>query len=85
MNTCCGCKTCQRSIGLMIERLFVRRPAWLSLWDVKALAGLSWADHDLYLLVFGRMVELGLLIKSNAPGEECPVYLLARCMRKGAA
>lgn len=85
MKTHCDCALCQRSIGLMIERLFVRRPEWLGLYDVKVLAGLDWVDDDLYLLVFGRMVELGLLLMCGAPDEGHPVYLLARCMRKGAA
>lgn len=80
MNTCCGCPMCQRSIGLKIERLFMRRPEWLELYDVQELAELSWVDDNLYLLVFGRMVALGLILESRAPDEEPPVYLLARCM-----
>jgi hypothetical protein len=48
-------------------------------------AHLGWVPMLLYRHILGRMVLLGILIKSHEPGDEFPRYLLARMMSPARA
>jgi hypothetical protein len=49
---------------------------------IRVLARLGWVPMWIYRNILGRMVQLGILIKSVDPDDEFPRYLLARVARK---
>lgn len=78
MKTVCACRQCRRDIRDRIEKAFVTEPRWMGEFTIREQAWLSWVPLPLYRHILGRMVLLGILIKSNAPGDEFPRYILAR-------
>jgi len=77
-RTICTCRQCRRDIRLAIVRVFETEPRWMGEFTIRERAWLSWVPLPLYRHILGRMVLLGILIKSHAPGDEFPRYLLAR-------
>lgn len=77
-NTICVCRQCRRDIRLAIEAVFVADPRWMGEMTIRFHAHLGWVPLLLFRHILGRMVLLGILIKSHDPGDEFPRYLLAR-------
>jgi hypothetical protein len=79
-RTVCTCRQCRRDIRLAIERAFVQEPRWMGEFTIRERAWLGWVPLLLFRHILGRMVLLGIMVKSNGPGDEFPRYILARCM-----
>jgi hypothetical protein len=80
MKTVCACRQCRRDIRKAIERVFLAEPRWMGEMTIRERAWLGWVPLPLYRHILGRMVLLGIMIKTDNPGDEFPRYLLARCM-----
>ena len=78
MKTVCSCRQCRRDIRRAIERVFEADPRWMGEITIRFHAHLGWVPMLLYRHILGRMCLLGILLKSQAPGEEFPRYILAR-------
>jgi len=78
LGTVCTCRKCRRDIRQRIEDTFIAEPRWMGEFTIRERAWLGWVPLLLFRHILGRMVLLGILIKSNAPGDEFPRYLLAR-------
>jgi hypothetical protein len=77
-RTVCTCRQCRRDIRLAIEAAFVAEPRWMGEMTIRFRAHLGWVPLLLFRHILGRMVLLGILVKSHDPGDEFPRYLLAR-------
>jgi hypothetical protein len=78
MTIVCTCRQCRRDIRNRIEETFVAEPRWMGEFTIRERAWLSWVPLPLYRHILGRMVLLGVIVKSTDPDDEFPRYLLAR-------
>lgn len=79
----CTCAICRRTIRRQIEWLFVQEPRWLGEYSIRYYGRLGWVPLRFFRHILGRMVLLGILVKSvpdESGPDEYPRYLLARCM-----
>jgi hypothetical protein len=81
MTIVCTCRQCRRDIRNRIEETFVAEPRWMGEMTIRFHAHLGWVPLLLFRHILGRMVLLGIVIKSNDPAEEFPRYILARVTR----
>ena len=83
MKTVCTCRMCRRDIRKRIEDVFLAEPRWMGELTILFHGRLGWVPMSFYRAILGRMVLLGIVIKSEPDADEpdgFPLYLLARCM-----